>query len=319
MIFQRLRSLGLVRIKIFHDAEGRVVEYLPGKGRHAGRLGAIVVELPNGLTFSVGTGFTDAQRQNPPPVGSFVTYRYQEFTDRGVPRFPSFVRVRSVPTCPCPPKCPTDSKCRGFRQSYSCIHSQQHKFKEFPVWKSVTRVRGRQLRQVLGDRRRRRRRNRPFRADRHRGADTGENAARRRCCGQACGEAGLHRRPRRGTRKQLPGEPPIRGEPGWDLADRSNYHAAGSPPTQFPRKSHWFHTIITGTVYSCAVPHGFQSTSRVSADAKMNDVQILPFSPHPRLPALAGRYVRRFWAFLALAIALVYRISPDAKIAWRNI
>ena len=53
------------------------------------------VELPNGLTFSVGTGFTDAQRQDPPPVGSIVTYRYQEFTDRGVPRFPSFVRVRS--------------------------------------------------------------------------------------------------------------------------------------------------------------------------------------------------------------------------------
>ena len=50
---------------------------------------------PSGLTFSVGTGFSDAQRQNPPAVGSLITYRYQEMTDRGVPRFPSFVRVRS--------------------------------------------------------------------------------------------------------------------------------------------------------------------------------------------------------------------------------
>ena len=89
------RSTTLLKIKSFHDAEGRVVEHLPGKGRHAGRLGAVVVELPNGLTFSVGTGFTDAQRQAPPPVGSIVTYRYQELTDRGVPRFPSFVRVRT--------------------------------------------------------------------------------------------------------------------------------------------------------------------------------------------------------------------------------
>jgi DNA ligase-1 len=89
------RSSTLLKIKSFHDAEGRVVEHLPGKGRHAGRLGAVVVELSNGLTFSVGTGFTDAQRQNPPPVGSIVTFRYQELTDRGVPRFPSFVRVRS--------------------------------------------------------------------------------------------------------------------------------------------------------------------------------------------------------------------------------
>jgi DNA ligase-1 len=89
------RSSTLLKLKRFHDAEGRVVEHVPGKGRHAGRLGAVVVALPNGLTFSVGTGFTDAQRQSPPPVGSIVTYRYQELTDRGVPRFPSFVRVRS--------------------------------------------------------------------------------------------------------------------------------------------------------------------------------------------------------------------------------
>jgi DNA ligase 1 len=94
------RSSTLLKIKNFHDSEGRVVEHLPGKGRHAGRLGAVVVELPSGLTFSVGTGFTDAQRQNPPPVGSIITYRFQELTDRGVPRFPSFVGVRTDTTIP---------------------------------------------------------------------------------------------------------------------------------------------------------------------------------------------------------------------------
>lgn len=55
----------------------------------------MVVELPDGQTFSVGTGFSDAQRSNPPAIGSTITYRYQEMTDRGVPRFPSFVRVRA--------------------------------------------------------------------------------------------------------------------------------------------------------------------------------------------------------------------------------
>ena len=89
------RSSTLLKVKTFHDAEGKVVEHLPGKGRHAGRLGAVVVELPDGQTFSVGTGFSDAQRGNPPAVGSTITYRYQEMTDRGVPRFPSFVRVRA--------------------------------------------------------------------------------------------------------------------------------------------------------------------------------------------------------------------------------
>ncbi len=94
------RSTTLLKVKTFHDAEGRVVEHLPGKGRHAGRLGAVVVELPDGQTFSVGTGFSDAQRQDPPAVGSTITYRYQEMTDRGVPRFPSFVRLRADLTQP---------------------------------------------------------------------------------------------------------------------------------------------------------------------------------------------------------------------------
>ena len=42
------RSFTLLKVKTFHDAEGRVIEHLPGKGRHKGRLGAVVVELPDG-------------------------------------------------------------------------------------------------------------------------------------------------------------------------------------------------------------------------------------------------------------------------------
>ncbi len=91
--YQAGRSSTLLKVKSFQDAEGQVVEHLPGKGRHKGRLGAVVVQMPGGLTFSVGTGFSDAQRRNPPPIGSRITYRFQELTDRGVPRFPSFVRM----------------------------------------------------------------------------------------------------------------------------------------------------------------------------------------------------------------------------------
>jgi DNA ligase-1 len=88
------RSPTLLKVKTFHDAEARVVEHLAGSGRHKGRLGALAVELPDGTSFSIGTGFSDAQRENPPAIGSVVTFRYQELSDRGVPRFPSFVRLR---------------------------------------------------------------------------------------------------------------------------------------------------------------------------------------------------------------------------------
>jgi DNA ligase-1 len=88
------RSPSLLKVKTFHDAEAQVVAHLPGTGRHKDRLGALAVQLPDGTSFSVGTGFSDAQRDHPPAVGSTVTFRYQELSDRGVPRFPSFVRVR---------------------------------------------------------------------------------------------------------------------------------------------------------------------------------------------------------------------------------
>lgn len=54
----------------------------------------LAVTLPDGTEFAVGSGLTDAQREHPPEIGSTITFRYQELTDGGVPRFPSFVRVR---------------------------------------------------------------------------------------------------------------------------------------------------------------------------------------------------------------------------------
>jgi DNA ligase-1 len=81
-------------VKNFHDADAVVVEHIAGKGRHKGRLGALLVTLADGTEFSVGTGFSDRERESPPAVGSTITFRYQELSTGGVPRFPSFVRTR---------------------------------------------------------------------------------------------------------------------------------------------------------------------------------------------------------------------------------
>jgi len=88
------RSDALLKMKLWHDAEALVIGHLPGKGRHAGRLGALRVRTPDGREFSLGTGFSDAQRRDPPPLGATVTYRYRELTAKGMPRFASFWRVR---------------------------------------------------------------------------------------------------------------------------------------------------------------------------------------------------------------------------------
>jgi DNA ligase-1 len=89
------RSTTLLKVKTFHDAEAEVIGHEPGKGRHRGRLGALSVRLSNGKIFSVGTGFSDKQRETPPPIGALITFRYQELSDAGIPRFPSYVGIRS--------------------------------------------------------------------------------------------------------------------------------------------------------------------------------------------------------------------------------
>lgn len=88
------RSDTLLKLKPWLDAEAVVVGHLPGKGKYAGQLGALRVELPDGRRFNLGTGFTDAQRREPPPIGATVTYRYRELTGSGMPRFASFLRRR---------------------------------------------------------------------------------------------------------------------------------------------------------------------------------------------------------------------------------
>jgi DNA ligase-1 len=80
------RSHTLLKVKSFHDAEARVVGHLPGAGKHKGRLGALECEMPDGTRFSVGTGLSDDERKNPPPIGAIVTYRYQELSNDGAAR-----------------------------------------------------------------------------------------------------------------------------------------------------------------------------------------------------------------------------------------
>lgn len=88
------RSDVLLKLKLHLDAEATVIGHTAGRGKYQGKLGALVMETPEGLRFKLGTGFTDAQRENPPKIGSVVTYTYRDKTKLGKPKFASFLRVR---------------------------------------------------------------------------------------------------------------------------------------------------------------------------------------------------------------------------------
>lgn len=88
------RSGVLLKLKPLQDAEAVVIAHLPGRGRHAGRLGALRVCGEDGSVFDLGTGFSDSERDEPPPLGSRVTFTYRGRTLQGLPRFASFLRLR---------------------------------------------------------------------------------------------------------------------------------------------------------------------------------------------------------------------------------
>lgn len=92
--YQTGRSDALLKLKRFQDDEAVVVGYSEGKGKYLGQVGALVVETPDKRRFRIGSGLTDAMRDNPPPIGSVITYKYYGLTHKGMPRFASFLRLR---------------------------------------------------------------------------------------------------------------------------------------------------------------------------------------------------------------------------------
>jgi DNA ligase-1 len=92
--YQDGRSANLLKLKKHQDAEARVIAHIPGKGKYQNMLGALLVELESGLQFKIGSGLSDIQRQNPPSIGTVITFKYFGLTAKGIPRFASFLRIK---------------------------------------------------------------------------------------------------------------------------------------------------------------------------------------------------------------------------------
>ena len=92
-LYEAKRSHQLLKLKLWQDAEATVIAHQPGQGQFKGLLGALWVKDERGQSFKIGTGFDLEQRQNPPPIGSLISYRFRGRTNKGKPRFASFLRI----------------------------------------------------------------------------------------------------------------------------------------------------------------------------------------------------------------------------------
>lgn len=86
------RSKYLLKVKRFNDDEAVVCGYLDGKGKHVGRVGALLCVYKD-KEIHIGTGFSDEERINPPKIGEVIIFKYFEMFNN-IPRFPVYVGVR---------------------------------------------------------------------------------------------------------------------------------------------------------------------------------------------------------------------------------
>ena len=91
------RTEHLLKLKNHQDAEAIIIGYEEGNGKYQGMMGSVWVRTATNDTFKIGSGFNDQQRQIPPAIGSTIQYRYNGYTNRGIPRFARFIRVRNNP------------------------------------------------------------------------------------------------------------------------------------------------------------------------------------------------------------------------------
>lgn len=90
------RSSGWLKYKPFEVDVFEVTGYDEGSGRHEGRLGALQVKVADGITTSVGGGFSDAQRDSLWAAGTNLLTRkakvkYKQKTPDGLLREPVFL------------------------------------------------------------------------------------------------------------------------------------------------------------------------------------------------------------------------------------
>ena len=88
------RSHTLLKVKSSDDDEATVIGHEEGTGKNRGRIGALKCLTDDGKIFAVGSGLTERMRDEPPSLMTRITYRHQGVTEAGIPRFPTFVRVR---------------------------------------------------------------------------------------------------------------------------------------------------------------------------------------------------------------------------------
>ena len=98
-IYENRRSTAWMKLKPEETEDLKVIGVEEGTGKYIGKLGALICQLSNGGSVSVGSGFKDDERKDywnskDVIIGKIIEIKFQEKTKDGSLRFPVFVRWR---------------------------------------------------------------------------------------------------------------------------------------------------------------------------------------------------------------------------------
>ena len=88
------RTNKALKVKSYIDDECKVISHSNGNGKYKDKLGSLTCKMKSGKIIKIGSGFSDAQRKNPPKINAIITFKYYGLTSKGNPRFPIFLRIR---------------------------------------------------------------------------------------------------------------------------------------------------------------------------------------------------------------------------------
>ncbi|MDF1830140.1 DNA ligase [Cycloclasticus pugetii] len=95
--YQTGRLSSALKLKEYTDTECTVLKVLPGKGQYQGKMGSILCLTSQGKQLTIGSGFSNKDRTDPPLIGSQITFKYYGLTKKGRYRFPVYLRPFNKP------------------------------------------------------------------------------------------------------------------------------------------------------------------------------------------------------------------------------
>lgn len=93
-IYYTGRTKDSMKLKKYQDRECKITHYIQGQGKFEGMVGSFLCQ-DGKKSIKIGSGMDENFRKNPPSVGTIITYKFFGYTNKGNPRFPTFLRIRS--------------------------------------------------------------------------------------------------------------------------------------------------------------------------------------------------------------------------------